>query len=167
MTTNNFFPADYKIPVTESAYTKLQDGENNIRVLGSAVVGWEYWNTDNKPVRSKVAFKEMPEDIRIGKDGNPTKIKHFWAFVVWNYEQERVQILEITQKTIMSAIKALVDNSKWGDPKGYDISITKSGEGLETEYAVMPNPHSEAPEYDDIKINLQNLYTGENPFEAK
>jgi len=126
-----FLPENYEVPVSASNYTKLQDGENNIRVLSSAIIGYEYWNNENKPIRSKEYPKDTP-DIRLDKDGNPTRIKHFWAFVVWNYEQKRVQVLELTQKTLMGGIKALVDNEKWGDPKGYDLTITRIGEGLET-----------------------------------
>ncbi|MBT7339196.1 MAG: hypothetical protein HN802_05860, partial [Candidatus Jacksonbacteria bacterium] len=81
-------------------------------------------------------------------------------------------IYEVTQATIQQAIMALVKNEKWGDPKGYDISITKTGADLETKYAVMPNPHTElsseiAKAYEDKKINLEALYTGENPFGEK
>jgi hypothetical protein len=163
-----FLPTDYKIP-EKSSYCKLKDGANNIRILSSAVVGWEYWNTDNKPVRSRTPYTTMPSDIKIDKDGNTTKIKHFWAFIVWNYEAEAVQILEVTQSTIQGAIKAMVDNKKWGNPEGFDITITRTGEGFDTEYSVMPNPHS--PVEPKIKaalkalpINLEALYDGSNPF---
>ena len=49
-----FLPENYKSP--EGNYMKLQDGENTFRVLSSAIVGWEYWNRDNKPVRSEKDF---------------------------------------------------------------------------------------------------------------
>lgn len=165
---NSFLPESYKLPITQGNYTKLQDGENNIRILSSAIIGYEYWNTDNKPVRSKEYPKETP-NIRLDKDGNPTRIKHFWAFVIWNYETKALQVMEVTQKTIMEGIKALVDNAKWGDPKTYDITITKSGEGLDTSYNVVPNPKEELDEnvkmaHSDIEIDLEALYTGGDPF---
>ena len=164
----SFLPKDYKAPVAKGNYTKLQDGENNIRIASSAIVGYEYWNDDNKPVRSREPFAETP-GIRAGKDGTPGKIKHFWAFVVWNYEAKAVQIMEVTQSTIQSQIKAIVDNKKWGDPKGYDITITRTGEGLETNYVVMPNPHAAleaevAEALDSTPVDLAKLYTGEDPF---
>ena len=148
-------------------YTKLKEGQTDIRILSSAIIGFEYWNTENKPVRSKEPFAETP-DIKIGKDGK-SKVKHFWAFIVWNYTENSLQVMEITQVTIMNAVKALVDNEKWGDPKGYDITITRTGEGLETEYQTMPNPHSEIEEevkalYEETTIDLEKLYTGEDPF---
>ena len=165
----SFLPDEYKIPDT-SKYMKLKPGENTFRVLSSAIVGYEYWNTENKPVRSPKPFSATP-DIRLEKDGKPSKIKHFWAFVVFNVESEEIQLLEITQSSIQGAIKAIIDNKKWGDPKNYDITITKVGDGLDTEYSVMPNPHQEFPkeltdEYKAMKIDLTALYRGENPFEA-
>jgi hypothetical protein len=80
-----------------------------------------------------------------------------------------VQILEITQKTIMNAINALVKSEDWGDPKEYDILITKDGEGKDTEYHVMPSPKKPADPgvvkfYKDMDIKLDRLYDGEDPF---
>lgn len=164
---NEFLPNDYKVPTSNSSYTKLQDGENTIRILGSAIIGYQYWTKDKKPVRQKESFLETPEDAKL--DNGQFKPKHFWAFPVYNYEQKAVQIMEITQATIQQAITALVQNDKWGNPTGYDITITKTGQDLETKYAVMPNPHSDltseiAKAYEEKKINLNALYKGENPF---
>lgn len=163
--TNDFFPtADYKLPET-SNYMKLTEGEHTFRVLSSAVVGYVYFNVENKPVRSRVQFDEMPEDIKKGG-----RINHFWAFIVWNYEAERIQILEVSQKTIQTQMKALIDNAKWGNPKNYDISITRKGTGLQdTEYVVMPNPHTEvnpdiSEKYAKAKVNLDALFEGIDPF---
>ena len=166
---NEFFPEGYKAP--QGNYMKLQDGENTFRVLSLAVVGWEYWNAENKPVRSKTQIMGIPEDIRY-EDGKPSPIKHFWAFCVWNYEAGRVQILEITQSTIQTAIKSYIGNKRWGSPKGYDLTVTRSGSGFDTEYVVMANPHSpllkEAEEeYKARKINLDALFTGADPFDSK
>ena len=165
---NDFFPtSDYSIPES-SNYMKLTEGEHTFRVLSSAIVGWEYFSKDNKPVRSRTPFDEVPDDIK--KDG---RISHFWAFVVFNYEAKRIQILEIAQKTIQTPMQALIKNPKWGNPKNYDITITRTGTGLlDTEYSVMPNPHNEAPSeavvmYERMKINLDNLFVGEDPFISK
>lgn len=165
---NLFFPEGYSIP-TQSSYMKLRQGENTFRVLSSAIIGFEYWTQDQKPVRSKTLFKSIPVDIRRDNNGNPQAIKHFWAFVIWNYEAKAIQIFEITQSTIQTSIKALVDNKKWGLPQGYDITISREGEGLDTNYTVMPNPHSEIDqdiinEYGNKNINLDKLFSGENPF---
>lgn len=142
---------------------KLQQGANRIRILGSAVVGYEGWK-DNKPVR-----KRMNEAIPMSEVDDVDRVKHFWAFPVWNYEAEQVQILEITQKGIQKAIKALVADSDWGDPKNYDLVITRSGEKLDTEYSVQPKPTKKLDEaieqiYNDTPINLEALFTNGDPF---
>lgn len=162
---NDFLPTDYKIPQSPSGFMKFQPGLNSIRILSSAVVGWEYFTKENKPVRQKEAFEEMPADI---KDGG--KIKPFWAFVVYNNQTRMIQILELTQKSIMTSIKSLVDNPKWGKPTMYDIAITKSGEGLDTEYSVQGEPPIGEPSaeikvaYASKYVNLEALFLGLDPF---
>ena len=164
----NFFPSEnYKIP-SASNYMKLIEGKNKFRILSSAIVGYIYWNTDNKPVRSKDPFEEIPNDIKVDKEGK-FRINHFWAFVVWNYEAKKVQILELTQKGIMGAIKSYVDEESWGNPKSYDLVVTRTGSGFDTEYQTIANPHSPVPveaekEYAGKKINLEALYHGADPF---
>lgn len=172
---NSFLPEGYKLP-DNSDYMKLKEGENTFRVLSSAIVGYEYWNTANEPVRSKKPFNGTPADIRYETDkktgeSKPSRVKHFWAFVVWNVDAEKVQILELTQQGVMDAIKALVDNKKWGDPKDYDITVSRSGSGFDTEYQTMPNPHSpvpsEAAEVLAVRpVYLDALFSGGNPFEG-
>jgi hypothetical protein len=165
---NPFLPEGYEAPVMGGGYMKLIDGDNVFRVLSSAIVGYEYWTTENKPIRSKTAFTETP-NIKTNKDGSAQKVKHFWAFTVWNYQTKSVEILQLTQASIQGAITNLVKDEDWGDPKGYDIKISRSGSGIETEYAVNPKPHKEISEdiktaYSEKKINLEALYSGENPF---
>jgi hypothetical protein len=157
-----FLPQNERAP--EGNYMKFIDGENTFRVLSSAVTGFEYWTKDDQPVRVKTEPVTLPADIQY-KDGKPTKPKYFWAFVVWNYRAEKKQILNVTQAGIQNDIRALVENKKWGDPKGYDITVNRSGMGFDTEYQVVPNPHSTLtvdPTVDHI--NLEALFTGNDPF---
>lgn len=162
MTENNFLPSGYEVPVSEGNYYSFKKGQNTFRVLSPAIVGWEYWSTDKKPIRSREPWEEMPIDIQAGG-----KIKHFWAFIVFNYEAKKPQILEITQKTIQDALEALVSNKKWGNPMGYDLVVQAEGDGLERTYTVIPEPHTEAPKVAISQINLNALFTGEDPFTSK
>lgn len=166
-TQDDFFPEeDYKLPET-SNYMKFIEGENPFRVLSSAIVGYEYFNKDNKPIRSKEAFEITPSDIK--KDGT---VKHFWAFVVWNYNSKKIQILELTQKGIMKTIQAYIKNPKWGNPRGYDFIVSKTGSGLDTEYATSVNPKDEinaeiVEKYNAMNVNLEALYEGADPFASE
>lgn len=163
---NDFLPTNYEVPESEGNYFKLKKGENRFRVLGSAIVGFEYWDKNNKPVRSKLAFEEVPEDAKLNAQGQ-FQPKHFWAFLVWNYGAKKIQVLELTQKSIMNAVKSYVSNPKWGSPMGYDIVATREGEGLETEYTVIAEPHSEAPLLNVPDVDLTALFSGADPFAAK
>lgn len=169
-----FLPEDYKVPVT-SNYMKMETGKNRFRILGSAIVGEEFWVTgQNKegkpkriPIRKRPGEKITVDELAGMEEGD--KVRHFWVFPVWNYGAERVQVLEITQKRIMGAIQALTSDEDWGDPKGYDISITKEGEGMDTKYAVMPKPGKPIDPgikqmYKDMHIDLSKLYDGGDPF---
>ena len=72
----------------------------------------------------------------------------------------------------MKTIEGLVNNPKWGHPQRYDITITRSGTGFDTEYSVVPNPHTDLDPFIEkdwkaAKINLDALYSGSDPFGAK
>lgn len=159
-------PKGYKQPKPMGGnYMRLEDGPNRFRILSPAIVGYEYWTADNKPIRLREYPKSVLADIR-----PDSKIKHFWAMIVWNYAAEAVQILELTQSTIQTAINDLVIIDEWGDPSAYDITVTRKGEGLDTEYTVQPSPHKPVAglvtsAFEAKKINLDMLFDGGNPFE--
>lgn len=165
----SFLPDKYEIPSASTGYMKFKQGENKFRILSNAIVGWESWVVDEEGNRKPLRWR-MGEKVPAEKIGdNP---KHFWAFVVWNYNEEKVQILEITQKGIMRAIKALTADEDWGDPRNYDIVVIRTGEGMETEYQVKPKPKSKLDEgilrfYKDLTINLEALFEGKDPFESE
>ena len=166
----SFLPSEYKEPENINGYMKLIEGNNSFRILSSAIVGWEYWTKDKKPVRSKTPFEETPNIKKNPKTGQDEPVKEFWAFVVFNYHVGKIQILEITQKTIKSGIQSLIDNPKWGDIFKYDVVITKTVTGDKTTYQVIAEPpvgetkESIVEEYKGMKINLEALYDGKDPF---
>lgn len=175
--TQGFLPEGYKVPKSAGgSYTKLQDGANRMRILSAPVMGWLYWNTAGKPVRSREAFAELPADVRYKEDKKsgemkPERPKHFWALVVWNYNDKALQVWEVTQGTIQSQLTDLIGNSDWGDPRDYDITVNRKGEGFDTEYNVLPgktmpvNPIVKT-DFEKKNINLEVLFDGGNPFEA-
>lgn len=160
-----FLPEGYQSPKLSNSYTKLQDGENKIRILTKPILGWEDWN-ENKPVRYR--YENKP-----AKPFDSSKpIKHFWSFVVWNYNEEQIQILHITQATIRNSIEMLCNDNDWGAPFNYDIKIVKKGEGVKTEYAINPLPHKPINPYiiDCFKekpCNLEAMYNNDDPFSSE
>ncbi len=161
---DNFLPENYEVPEKASGYMRFKNGVNRFRVLDHAIIGYEWW--ENTEDGGRKPFRVHNEtEIPAGAEA-----KHFWAFPVWNYDDKKVQILEITQSTIQKMMMALIANKKWGSPIEYDIVISKTGEKLETEYQLTPDPKEPlAPEitkaYKETYIDLQALYAGTNPFE--
>lgn len=161
-TNNSFLPEGYEAPSSASSFMKLERGDSTFRVLSKAIVGYEYWTEDNKVVRSKEFPNETP-NIKKNKKGELTKPKHFWAFVVWNYDANAVQVLHISQKSVQTDMLNLINDADWGNPKDYDIKVTRTGEELSTKYQVSPKPKKPISEemtkaYDQAKINLEDLY---------
>lgn len=143
---NEFVPKDYEAPKNTGLYMKLEDGSNKFLPLGPTVMGYEYWTTENKAVRQTEAFKKTPEDIKLDDKGKPTKIKHFWAFPVWNYAGKQVQLLQISQKSVMDSMLSYIKSEDWGNPiLNYSFTVDKKGKGFETTYTVMANPKKDIP----------------------
>jgi len=141
------------------------------------IEGWEAWEdyvgdngeSKSRPHREKyVKGHAVPKElVELDRNGTP---KYFWMFVVMH--EGKPKILEIRQKTIRRAILELArDEEDWGDPRGYDIAITRSGQMLDTKYVVIAKP-PELPTQEmldavaDAKIDLQVIWEGGQPFGA-
>jgi hypothetical protein len=168
----SFLPPNYTVPVSGGQYMKFKQGNNTFRILGDSIVGYEYWVGDEgnrKPVRVHKAREISTADV------DPKDIKHFWAFPVWNYTDEKVQILEITQSTIQTAITELDQNEDWGNIFEYDITVNKTGESMETRYSILPKPKKDMPkeahmdwlEVQKNGFDLNELFTSGDPFNPK
>lgn len=161
-------PKDIKIPKSTGQFGRLQDGVNRFRILSDVIYGWEGWK-DNKPFRHEgEVCKIKPDQVDLNQNGKPN-INYFWAMVVWNYVEKRIQVLSLTQKTIMSPLYDLEQNTDWGDLKNYDIEINKKKEGDKTSYTVLgipPKPLSEEIKklYSETEVNLNKLFEGEYPM---
>lgn len=167
----SFLPENYTAPKPNSNYMKFQQGDNRFRVLSEhPIIGYEYWTPDNKPIRSKEMPKEQPENMRIRdpKMHWMTNVKHFWAFVVWDYSDQKLKILQITQASIQNSLTGLFKDKDWGHPSTFDIVITKTGEKMETRYQVTPKPHAPLSPAQEAakkqKVNLNALYESGDPF---
>lgn len=164
-------PNDYKM--SESTgwnYFRITEEAQEFRILTSPIIGYEYFKIDGekvKPVRQREAFEWIPSDSK-----NDERPKEFWAFVVWNHNLKKVQIMELTQRTMMKAIVELTKSQDWADPKTYDMSICKTGKGTDTRYTLTPLPKSRFEDEDEEKaaiegakwVRLEALYDGDDPF---
>jgi hypothetical protein len=69
----------------------------------------------------------------------------------------------------MSAIQNLTKDEDWGSPFNYDIKVTRTGDKLETEYAVSPKPKTPvkpeiASAVASTPFDLDALFVGGDPF---
>jgi len=171
---NDFLPKGYETPESERRFMELAEGQNTFRVLSPAIVGYEWWEDtgtgDRVPRRVRTA-EEVPTEVRNATE-NRAKPKHFWAFTVYNYQTQSIQVLELKQQTILRAIEAFVNNPKWGNPQQYDLTIEKVKTGArdwDVEYNVIPEPPSKldagiAELAKHVPVRLEALYDGEDPF---
>lgn len=165
MSYNSFLPEDFESVTTKKPYInlgKLAPGEYKFRIVLRPIAGWIDWH-DRKPLRFRPKDKpKAPVD--------PTKpIRPFWAIYVWDYKEEGLFIMEITQNSIRCALEDLAKNEDWGDLTGFDFKIKKTGAGIETNYTVTPVPHK--PMESAIKeclitqpVRLEALYEGLDPW---
>lgn len=150
----DFLPNDYELPKTGGGnYTKLKQGTNKLRILSSPVLGYIRWE-DKKPLRTR--SRMTPE------------CRHFWAVKVYNHDTKAIEVWEITQASIQESLVNL-SRGLWGDPKQYDVEVTRSGQDLDTRYQVTTcKPEAlptEAQELSvDTPVNLDALFDGGDPF---
>lgn len=177
MAKDAFLPEGEKIP-SSGRYMKFTKNENRFRIFSSAITGWELW-VEGKPVRNKEKQDFATDELAnadINKFTGKKKIpQYFWAFAVFNYDEERVQILEVTQKEVMRGIQDYLADPDYGeDPKKYDLVVIRDEETERVKYRVKAKPPKafdknikEEVERQVEKIDLEALYEGENPFEEE
>jgi hypothetical protein len=143
------------------------EGERRMRFIGAGITGWLGWNTDNKPERFEQKPSELPANIKVDPGAAP--LKRFFANLVYDFETDEFKIFEWTQKTITEQVHKFMKDEDYGDPTLYDIKLSRTGEGLKTEYSVVaapPKPVTKAVQdrYDNFYCNLDALYDGGDPF---
>jgi len=161
----SFFPDNHEPEQknTNSDYLNFkQPGEYRIRIMSKPLLGHEGWSHESKPLRFR-----MGEDIDLKKLKDSPK--EFYSFVVWDYQDSQFKVLTLTQWTIKEPIFRLAKDKDYGDPTGYDIKINRTGQGMDTEYAVTPTPPKEvnpsiAELYKGLKFDLDVLFDGGHPI---
>jgi len=172
---NDFLPEGTSIPAGQSNYMKLSEPENKFRVLGSAITGFELW-VKGKPVRNKSKDQFTPEQLEnadMNKFTGKKKVpQYFWAFPVYNYQTKNIEILELTQVTVMRGIDDYLKDEDYGDPKKYDLNVIRDEATDRVEYRVKAKPPKAISKeiedlYSTMSINLKALYKGEDPFKKE
>jgi hypothetical protein len=170
----HLLPKGYGTPESQKNSVEFVEGINTFRILSPAIVGYKWFEDtgDGGSVPRRVRTEEeVPAEVRNAVNDRD-RDKHFWAFVVFNYNTQSIQVLELTQKSIMRPIEAYSKNPKWGNPQRYDLVIEKVKTGprdRDVKYSVIPEPPSQLDEgiaklAKSIPVRLEALYEGEDPF---
>lgn len=169
--------------------SKLQDGGSaRFALLTDEPLEFhECWGTapdgSSKPFRFN--FDPTYEDViaelgnytpREGRSGPGTAdVKFAIAVPIWNYEAGAVQVMQITQKSLLRELDALSQQEDYANLLEWDMTISKKGSGLSTEYRLRPAPRKKGSqdaidaawkEALDAGFDLERLLTGGNPFKA-
>ncbi len=168
--------------------SKLPDGGSVRFALLSdePLEGYEVWGQSNgqsKPFR--FAEEPTPEDVTVelgdfeareGRGGPGTvDVKFFIAVPVYNYESGKVQVLQITQKSVLKELDQVSQMEDYENLLEWDFTVSKKGSCLLTEYTLRPVPRKKgSQEHIDAAwleaksegFDISRLLTGANPFKA-
>lgn len=151
--------------------SKIQ-GEKKVRFFGEGIMGWEAWTEDNKPLRWELKPSELPTNLKKSDDGS-VSIKRFIAAIVWDYDDETFKIINLNKSSVLKDFLAYYKTPEYGDPQGYDLKISKTGSGMDTEYttlALPPKPVSKSLADSFVEEcsswNLAAMFDGDDPFGA-
>ena len=180
-----------KKPATGGGYlnpSSIEAGDaTRITLLGTeSLGGYELWVSDSTGKRKSLKFGSEPsrqdmedrakeEGITLKGDEKP---KAFYAFWIWNYEEEMVQIFQFSQQGLIDPIIAnLSDEEISQEPWAYDFKVSTNGmTGMDKRYVVtcVPGKRRQSKINDQIEIefekimqaggNLSNLLVGADPF---
>ena len=164
-------------------FNKKPAGPYKFRILGVPLEGYIQWETRNVEVTDEAGKKTMKEKrfpIRSFPDEKPIPIdpnhpaRKFWTFPIWNYQTSRVELWEITQKTMMRRLTDLNTSEDFGALIDYDIRVKKiimelTGGKQKVEYtidALFPKPLAQEiiQCIEKTPIRMSALYESKDPF---
>ena len=161
-----------EVPSTSSHYVRTKEWDARkpyrFRLLAEPVQGFVGWNKDKKPVRRLRQAEFKPGEVVVDDDN---QISFFRAAPVWDYQLKRVRLWEIRQSGILGALRNYALNPDFGDPQGYDVSVTKDP-GPPIRYSVIASPpkplvpeaQAEWTQVLGAGFDLSQLFTGGDPF---
>ncbi|REJ71131.1 MAG: hypothetical protein DWQ28_02700, partial [Proteobacteria bacterium] len=114
---------------------------------------------------------------RLNREGTaPEGVKFAIAAPVYNFDTEAVQIMQLSQKSIIRELDGISQMEDYANLLEHDFVLGKEGNGLNTEYSLRPVPRKKGSN-DTIQaawsksvddgFEIGRLLTGENPFKAE
>lgn len=155
---------------TGADYMKLEVGDNVVRIITKPYQFTVAWITDGDGTPRKVR-SAVSKNCPLVKRGD--KLQNRWYVGVINRKTKSAQILEISSQ-IVSSIKKLALDEDWGDPKAYDVNISRGTPKSQPLYTVIAKPKK--PLSDDDKAiaarfventDLKKMTTPPSPEEVE
>ena len=147
---------------------------------------FECWGEDANGNSKPFRFEEdpSPEEIReemgeeysrrMNRDGNgPEKVKFSVAVPVFNYDSEKVEVLPLTQKTLINELDSISQMEDYAELLDWDFVLGKEGTGLETKYSLRAAPRKKGcqsiieeawSESRSSGFDITRMVSGGNPF---
>jgi hypothetical protein len=134
--------------------SKLHDG-GSVRfalLVAQPLEGYEAWgaNVEGQSKPFRFDFEPTREDViqelgeyepREGRGGPGTvDVKFFIAAPVYNFDSGSVQVMSLTQKSIIKELDQISQMEDYDDLLAWDFNLSKKGAGLLTEYTLRPVP---------------------------
>lgn len=115
---------------SSNQYLRLNEGDNRVRIVSEPIMLWKAFNKIEKTATVYLTEKtaKMNPDAKL-------------RFMMWAINRDTAEIQQLeTGISVIRQIEELQKNAdyKFDELPPYDITIRKSGTGLETEYTVLP-----------------------------
>lgn len=135
-------------------YLKLKDGANRVRIVSEAIKIWKAFDKENKKASIFMSDLAATEFNKTVSDPAQKAKKRAMMWVL-NRENAQLQIAEFGA-TITNAIidLSVSEDYAFSDLPPFDITITKKGAGMDTEYSVLPRPASELTKEEQDRVLL-------------
>jgi hypothetical protein len=146
---------------------------------------YELWGEgpDGKAKPFRFDSEPGPDDItlalgdytrRVNREGTGVEpMKFALALPVYNYETARVEVLQLSQKSLIRELDAVSQMEDYSDILAIDFLLGKEGSGLNTEYKLTPVPRKKGADKDitaawsDVRadgFDIDRLLIGADPF---
>jgi hypothetical protein len=121
----------------ESKYVKFKIGENKLRIVSDVYESLRHQLKINDQFKNIACPKTLDRTAPCPICSMGDKPKDRWIVKVIDRSSNTVKILE-SGHMIFGQLSSLNENPEYGDPREFDITITRKGEKLDTEYNVIP-----------------------------
>jgi hypothetical protein len=177
-------------PKTGGAYltpSKIADGGSVRFALLSEepLEFYETWGQDASGSLKPFRFPQEPtaEEVvlELGsyeprtRDNGSLDVKFCIALPVYHYEDAKVKVLQLSQKSIISELDQIAQQEDFEDLLAWDFTLGRTGSKLTTAYTLRPVPRKAASQkaieaaWTDTKasgFDISRLLVGGDPFKA-